>query len=174
MKGLAYVTILGLAAGSIAFAHESATGVVKTRMEEMERFEELIERVFAMINGELSYEAAAVRRAAEEIRNRAGGHLTSLFPEGSNDPPSEARTEIWLKFRDFDHYAFMLERWSGELATQADERPHGTLPAKWEDAEMGPAMMQRGGMMGRRGPDFAAWHVAATCNACHAEFREEE
>ncbi len=80
MKGLAYITILALAAGSIASAHESATGVVKTRMEEMERFEELIERVFAMFNGELSYEEAAVRRAAEEIRDGSGRHLTSLFP----------------------------------------------------------------------------------------------
>lgn len=174
MKGIAYVTILGLAAGSIAFAHERATGVVKERMEEMERFEELIERVFAMINGELNYDAAAIRRAAEEIREGSGRHLTSLFPAGSNDPPSEARTEIWRNFRDFEHDAFMLERWSGELAIRANERPRRKLPAKWEDAEMGPAMMQGGGMMGRRGPEFAAWHVAATCNSCHADFREEE
>lgn len=174
MKRLSSVLILGLVAGSVAWAHGSATGVVKERMEKMERFEELIERVFAMVGGELTYDAAAVRRAAEEIRSGSGQHMTSLFPKGSNDSPSEARAEIWRDFDEFERYAYMLEQWSGELADRADERPRGKLPKKWEDAEMGPSMMRSGGMMGRGGPDFAAWHVAATCNACHAEFREEE
>ena len=175
MKHFAPVLIFGLAAGSVAWAHENATGVVAERMEKMERFEELIERVFAMIGGELTYDAAAVKRAAEEIRSGSGRHLTTLFPQGSNAPPSEARAEIWRDFGEFEHYAFMLERWTAELAARANERPRGKLPQKWEDAEMGPNMMRSGAMMmGSGGLDFAAWHVAATCNACHAEFREED
>lgn len=171
---LVYGMMAGLAAVSLAWGHESATGVVKTRMEGMERFEELIERVFAMIGGELTYDPIAVRRAAEEIRDGSGQHLTSLFPEGSKTPPSEARSEIWQDFSEFENYAFMLQRWSGELAERAEERPRGSLPKKWEEAKMGPGMMRSGGMMQSGGLDFAAWHVAATCNACHAEFREEE
>ena len=68
----------------------------------------------------------------------------------------------------------MLERWSAELAEQAEMQPRGNLPKRWEDAEMGPAMMEGGGMMRQSGSVFAAWHVAAACNACHAEFRSED
>ncbi|MBR9652990.1 c-type cytochrome [Thalassovita aquimarina] len=174
MKMTALAAVLTVGFTSLLSAHESATGVVKERMEKMERFEELIERIFAMFHGELTYDAAVVRRAAEEIRGGAGRHLTEQFPEGSNGSPSEAKDEIWRDFETFEHYAFMLENWSGKLAVLAGERARGELPKDWEKVEMGPAMMQGGGMMGRGGPVFAAWHVAAACNACHAEFREEE
>ncbi len=159
---------------SVAIAHDKATGVVKERMEKMERFEELIERVFAMMHGELTYDAEAVRRAASEIQEGAGKHMTTLFPEGSNETPSEAKDAIWRDFESFEHLALMLERWSAELAEQAEMQPRGNLPKRWEDAEMGPAMMEGGGMMRQSGSVFAAWHVAAACNACHAEFRSED
>lgn len=174
MKHWVLVAALALGFGSMAVAHETATGVVKERMESMERFEELIERVFAMIHGELTYDPGAVRRAAEEIRDGAGQHLTAMFPEGSGGSPSEAKDTIWRNFARFEDYASALETWSGALATQANGHPVGNLPKNWEDAEMGPAMMKGGGMMGRSGPDAAAWHVAATCNACHADFRQED
>lgn len=173
LRILAALAVFGVA--SLAAAHENATGVVKERMERMERFEELIERVFAMMHGELTYDAKAVRNAAVEIRDGSGRHMTDLFPKGSGGAPSEAKNDIWRDFRTFEHYASMLEGWSGDLAAQADGPLSGNLPKDWEDAEMGPGMMRSGGMMRRGGgPVFAAWHVAATCNACHAEFREED
>ncbi len=174
MKIRTLALVLTVCSASLVAAHDSATGVVKERMEKMERFEELIERVFAMIHGEMTYDAGAVRRAAEEIQAGSGQHMIALFPEGSSGSPSEAKDDIWRDFETFENLAFSLERWSGELAAQADGRPRGTLPKKWEDAEMGPAMMKGGGMMRNSGPVFAAWHVAASCNACHAEFREED
>lgn len=174
MKALPVIGMLAVLSGSIVFAHENATGVVKERMESMERFEELIERVFAMMHGELGYDADAVRRAATEIRDGAGRHMTALFPEGSGGSPSEARAEIWRDFDQFEHYAFMLASWSNELAENPSGKPSGALPKRWEDAEMGPGMMQGGGMMRQGGPVFAAWHVAATCNACHSDFRKED
>lgn len=174
MKIRILAVVLTISSASLVAAHESAIGVIKERMEKMERFEELIERVFAMIHGEIAYDARAVRRAAEEIQAGAGKHMTALFPEGSTGSPSEAKDEIWSDFETFENLALSLERWSEELAAQADGQPRGTLPKKWEDAEMGPAMMQGGGMMRDGGPVFAAWHVAATCNACHIKFREED
>ncbi|WP_172330043.1 cytochrome c [Mangrovicoccus sp. HB161399] len=169
------LTVLVLAAaGAAAAAHENATGVVGERMELMERFDELADRIFAMMHGELAYDPAAVRRAAEEISSKAGTHMTALFPEGSSGAPSEAKAEIWRDFPAFEHYASALGDWSRELAAQADGQPRGKLPVSWEDAVMGPGMMQGGGMMGSGGPVSAAWHVAAMCNACHAEFREED
>ena len=174
MKSWILVGAMALGFASVAIAHEKATGVVKERMEKMERYEELIERIFAMIHGELTYDAEVVRRAALEIREGAGKHMTELFPAGSNEPPSEARSEIWSDFETFEHYAVMLESWSAELVTKADQPPRGNLPKSWEDAEMGPSMMQGGGMMRQSGSVFAAWHVAAACNACHSGFRRED
>lgn len=174
MKSWTLLGAIALGFASAATAHENAVGVVKDRMEQMERYEELIERIFAMIHGELTYDAEVVRRAATEIREGAGRHMTELFPSGSNEPPSEARDEIWSDFQTFEHYADMLEDWSAELAAQADQLPRGTLPKSWEDAVMGPSMMQDGGMMRRSGSVFAAWHVAAACNSCHSEFRQED
>ncbi|MBU3260255.1 cytochrome c [Roseovarius sp. PS-C2] len=180
MKVRVMIALFSVALAPLAAAHESATGVVKQRMEQMERFEELIERVFAMMHGELSYDARSVQSAAQEIRAGAGRHMTDLFPRGSDGPPSEAKAGIWQDFETFEHYAWMLERWSGELAVQAGRSSQGRLPKDWEQAEMGPGMMREGGLMGRggmmnqSGAVFAAWHVAATCNACHADFREEE
>lgn len=168
------LSALAFGLASVAIAHEKATGVVKERMDKMERFEELIERIFAMMHGELTYDAEAVRRAASEIQAGAGKHMTALFPEGSNETPSEATDTIWIDFESFEHLSLMLESWSGELAAQAETPSRGTLPKKWEDADMGPAMMQGGGMMRQSGSVFAAWHVAAVCNACHAEFRKED
>lgn len=174
MKVMALAVAATIGCASLVAAHEKATGVVKERMEKMERFEELIERVFAMVHGEISYDPAAVRHAAEEIRDGAGEHLTALFPAGSGVAPSEATEAVWSDSGTFENYAFLLRNWSGKLAAQADQQPRGDLPKDWEDAKMGPGMMQGGGMMTRNGPVFAAWHVAATCNACHAGFREEE
>ncbi|WP_171060435.1 cytochrome c [Poseidonocella sp. HB161398] len=174
MKLSLTVLALAAAAGIPAAAHQKATGVVKERMELMERFDELADRIFAMMHGELAYDPAAVRRAAEEISEGAGPHLTSLFPEGSSGAPSEAKAAIWRDFSRFENDAAALADWSRALAAQADRRPEGRLPKDWEDAVMGPGMMRGGGMMGNGGPVSAAWHVAAVCNACHAAFREED
>lgn len=175
MKTVAFTAALALAlpVGFAAMAHESATGVVKERMERMERFEELIDRIFAMMHGELSYDPRAVRNAAEEIAQGAGPHLTDLFPQGIGGAPSEAADDIWRDFGTFAHFAEMLEGWSREVAAQARTPARGSLPKRWEDARMGPGMMRCGGMMSGSGSVAAAWHVAATCNACHAAFRDQ-
>ena len=92
MLVLAWLAVAGTAPD--AWPHGEATGIVKQRMEAMERLEELMDRVFAMLHGELAYDAATMRRAAEEIRASAGREMTALFPEGSLDDPTEARPEI--------------------------------------------------------------------------------
>ncbi|WP_108257680.1 c-type cytochrome [Mangrovicoccus ximenensis] len=128
MKLFPTVLILAACSGADVAAHENAVGVVKERMELMERFDELADRIFAMIHGELAYDPAAVRRAAEEIAEGAGRHLTALFPEGSGGAPSEASPAIWRESGTFGHYAAMLEDWSRELAAEAGNQPRGRLP----------------------------------------------
>jgi cytochrome c556 len=194
---LAAMSILLNVVGSQVYSHGGATGVVKERMERMERLDELMDRVFAMVRGEVPYDAATVRKAAIEIQSQSGTTMTQLFPEGSAGKPSEARPAIWKDFDTFSHFADRLAWTAGILAEQSDSPGDGfALPRKWEDVIMGPGMMGRdnarpgrgpqnrgpgtggpgrmgGGMMmgGGTGAAFAAVRVAAHCNACHQQFR---
>lgn len=197
---LAAMSVLLTIVGSQVYSHGGATGVVKERMERMERLDELMDRVFAMVRGEVPYDAATVRKAAIEIQSHSGTAMTRLFPEGSSGKPSEARPAIWTDFDTFSHFADRLAWTASILAEQSDSPGDGSaLPRKWEDVIMGPGMMGRGsaspgrgsqnrgpgtggpGMMGGgmmmgggSGAAAAAVRVAAHCNACHQRFRVEK
>lgn len=168
--------------------HSGAKGVVAERMELMERYEELMDRMFAVVHGEIPYSADLVTKAASEIRETSGGELANLFPEGSLQEPSEAGPEIWEQFETFSHYADMLQDFAGLLESNptAPSDPE-LLPRKWEEV---PAMggMMRGdasrpgggtparGMMGGQNAasmEAALWRMAHACNTCHEQFRED-
>lgn len=185
--GFFLAVILAFASGqSAVLAHSDAQGVVKERMEMMERLEELLERLFAVAHGELPYSAELVTAAAEEIRDHSGESLVALFPKGSDGEPSEASPEIWRHSPMFSRYSTMLEA-TADYLVDLDAEPSGAsqLPKKWEEVEV-PRGMMPGGMMGgmrglrRSAPDgmsefdAALWQIAQTCNSCHQAFREED
>lgn len=180
----AAVAALGIFATAAAVSgHSGATGVVKQRMELMERYEELADRLFAMAHGELPYSAEVVRKAASEIRETSGSDLVKLFPEGSGQDPSEASEEIWRDFGTFAHFADMLQDFAGLLEANAGPPADpSVLPRKWEDVPVMGGMMRGGGaMMGRgmAGGQNAAsleaglWRIAHSCNTCHEQFRND-
>jgi len=139
--------------------HGGATGVVKERMELMERFDELTDRVFAMLCGEIPYDAATVRKAAMEIEHASGAKLTALFPKGGGGKPSEARPQIWQDVVRFRHFADRLGGIAAELADWARTPGAGkNLPRKWKSVTMGGGMMD-GGMMGGGSDTTAAASV---------------
>ena len=178
----------------VLLAHEDAKGVVKERMEAMERYEELTDRIFAMIHGELPYNADVVRKAATEIKTTSGVHLVRMFPKGSGGKPSEATDAIWQNMDTFEHFAERLQGFASDVESNADKKPDGkvTLPKKWEDVPAMGNMMGRGGGMGQPGMmpgrgmmggpggrmtdgiEGAAWRMAHMCNTCHQAFRKEE
>ena len=186
--------------GSVALlAHGGAKGVVKERMEAMERHDELTDRIFAMIHGELPYNADAVRKAAAEIKQTSGAHLVNLFPKGSGGKPSEATDAIWQNMSTFEHFAERLQTFASEVERTAESKPDGnsSLPKKWEDVPAmgqmmgpsggmmrGPGMMRGRGMMGGPGGgrggamantvEGAVWRLAHMCNSCHEQFRKEK
>ena len=117
---------MGALSGSVAvFAHKGATGVVKERMELMERYDELTDRLFAMLHEELPYSADAVRKAAEAIKKTSGAHLVKLFPKGSDDKPSRATPDVWRNMETFEHFSEMLEVSADAVADTADKKPDG-------------------------------------------------
>lgn len=183
-----------------AWAHGGATGVVKERMELMEKMGDDMKALTAMMRGVQPYDAAAVRQLAERMRAHGGDAITSLFPEGSLDKPSEARPRIWRDWPRFEALSARLSEVAGALAAAAGNprgagiggAPMGQGNAGMMSGQgmmgqgmMGQGMMDQGGasMMGGAGPsaehlaalppDAAFMHLADTCAACHETFRKE-
>src|SRR6056297_3750192 len=121
-----------------AFAHSGATGVVKERMDAMKSMGEAIKRIKPMMSGEAAYDEAAVHAAAQSIADEAGEAMTSKFPEGSTDHPSEALPRTWDEWERFAALANQLEMAANGLAMAAGNGLHG-------DGHM---MGDQSGMMG--------------------------
>ena len=196
---LAAVIVLLLSSTAIVVAHSGATGVVKERMDLMKRYDELVDRLFAVAHGEIPHSETLVRDAAAEIKTTSGEHLTGLFPPGSTEKPSVADPKIWENREFFDHMAERLQDFAAALESAASTPPSNptTLPAKWEEVPamggmmggggmmqgggMGGGGMMGGGMMGGQQQQMMGnpmeqtlWRVAHVCNTCHTNFRLEE
>lgn len=145
-KTVALAAAITFAAAFAAFAHGSATGVVKQRMDMMMSIASELKTVGQMMKGTVAFDAGAVRSAADAIRHHAE-RMPALFPEGSLQAPTEAHPVIWRQWETFVEIA-------GELAGQAEALRHAAGDAT-EPAHI-------------RG-HFAA--LGKTCSACHEDFR---
>jgi cytochrome c556 len=140
-------------AATLVFAHGSATGVVKERMELMEGMGDAMEILADMFKGEVPYDAETARAAALEIHSRAGEKITRLFPENSLDKPSEALPEIWKNWEEFESLAALAIDYSDALAKAAANPGGPGDPSETGEYGMGKgSMMQQGqGMMMDKG-----------------------
>jgi cytochrome c556 len=135
--------------GSIAaIAHEGATGVVKERMEGMKAIGQQVKIMVPMMKGTLPYDPDQVAKAATIIEGHSGETFTALFPEGSNDKPSEALSDIWEDWSKFMDLANELNAKAGDLKTVA--------------------------VSGGSEDDFKATlgSMMQTCKSCHSDFKE--
>ena len=64
--------------------------------------------------------ADRVKAGARLIAGHAGEKITMLFPEGSNQHPSEASAEIWTDWKRFSELAIDLETTASGLIDAAD------------------------------------------------------
>ena len=180
-----------------AFAHGGATGIVKERMDLMLDMGNAMKVLKSTFKGDVAYDAASVRGAALRIRQHSGGNMTKLFPEGSLQMGSEARTEIWTDWERFEAMAVDLEVYTTALAHGA-QRTGGASAGSAASAStmMGGASTMMGGagaMMGGAGammggaaakptPKMLAQMpaqglfnlVAQTCSNCHTQFRSDK
>jgi len=172
-----------------ALAHSGATGVVKERMDAMVELGDAMKRLAPMMRGLTDYDPDVVRRAADTMIGHAGAQMTELFPEGSNQKPSEALDAIW---QDWDTFAALAET----LRSSADGMKRAA-----DNGLAGPGDMPGGGMMGSgqgmmgtaqgmmggapaqmmstetlaQMPVNAGFMaVTRTCSACHQKFRAED
>ena len=196
-RALGAAAVLSLSLLAAAIAHTGATGIVKQRMDGMAAIGDANKALRAMFAGEAPYDAKAVAEHAETIRGHAGEAITSLFPEGSIDGPSEAKPEIWENRDEFAALANRLERTAEGLARAAENAPSGEDAAPSMGAMMGGDTPNMGAMMGDRsmsdmmaggGQDMAMSAemmaemptdrvfdmLGDTCSSCHTKFRVEK
>ncbi|MCB1519134.1 MAG: cytochrome c [Hyphomicrobiaceae bacterium] len=184
------VAVIATASANVS-AHTGATGIVKERMDLMDRIGDAMKVLSGIFKREHAYDADAVAKSARTIRDHAGTAMTKLFPEGSANPPSVAKPEIWRNWKSFKALAKDLETYSAALA---DAAPRGDTPAGGMPSGpaghgmMGGSMMGQGmpgSMMGGQQaptsdmltvmpPRALFGHVTATCASCHTKFRTEK
>ncbi|MCR9111365.1 MAG: cytochrome c [Rhodobacteraceae bacterium] len=149
----AKIWMTALVASSVslaALAHSGATGVVKERMDAMGELSEAMKLLTPMMRGQAEYNPDAVRRAADTMIDHAGSDMTELFPEGSNDMPSEALDVIWEDWEEFAALAEALRTSAEGMKLAADNGLMGPGDMPGQDMMgSGQGMMGAGqGMMG--------------------------
>lgn len=141
------IAVFAIAAPMESTAHSGAKGIVKERMDAMKEMQRAMKALNAMRSGDQAMNIEAASGHAAVIRARAGGAMTSQFPAGSLDHPSEALPSIWEKWPAFERHAADLEQGASALleALGAVDAGRG-----WED-------------------EFK--RVAASCKSCHDGFK---
>ena len=196
LKILAATAAISIITGVLAaYAHTGATGVYKERMDAMMAMGKVVKSLSAMMRGETGFDAASVKEGARAIKSHAGEAMTSLFPEGTTEAPSEAREEIWSDWETFAALATQLETYATGLEIAADNGlgmsgdAQGSMMGNGNSMMMGSqsGMMGGGsGMMGSTQPMMTTEQLAAmpvdgvfnmvaqTCSSCHTKFRLEK
>ena len=94
-------------------AHEGATGLVRERMDTMEHMARAMKTITQTIKANRNL--TSIKSDAQSIHDLAE-KITSQFPPGSNQHPSEAKPVIWQKWPDFEAKARALAAESEKLA----------------------------------------------------------
>ncbi len=175
------------------WAHSGATGVVKERMDSMKEMKESMKSLSAMFKGEETYNPERVRDAANILIKTSGENITRLFPEGSLHKPSEAKSEIWSEWNQFNTLAERLNVYSSALSKAAngeylsDEDGAATMMGA-QDMMMGSTLNHMGEMnwtqeeavtmgvdeVARMPVENVFKLVADTCSDCHTRYRLEK
>ena len=135
--------IASITFSSSLWAHSGATGIVKERMD---NFKESKASMKSLKKAVRKNDFDTVAQEAKAI-NQWARKLTTYFPEGSNQHPSEALTLIWQEFDQFEIRA--------ETQIKASEQ------------------LQKAGLRNdAAGAAKAYSDLAKSCKACHNDYRE--
>ncbi len=126
-------------------AHKGASGVIKMRMDSMKTMAAANKEIAAMLIGKKPFEPKRIARLARRVAAH-GAKIEAHFPVGSNQPPSEARREIWTQWREFKALAARLRHESLKLAASTQTSDKANILARFR-------------MVGR------------VCSKCHDRFR---
>ena len=127
-----------------ALAHKGAMGIVKERMDKFEASEKATKR----IKQALSRGDNAVVIAEAEFLVSWARKMEGFFPENSNQPPSEAKDDIWLQW---DKFVGAIQSFDNATQALIDD-------ARSEDS---------------RAIGQAFKEMTKSCKSCHRQFRED-
>ena len=182
------LSLIAVSAASFVWAHGSATGIVKERMDGMVAMSKATKAITPMMRGNVEYNAEAIRDYARTIEEHAGEAMTKLFPEGSGGMPSEAKDDVWTDWEQFEVLAMQLANLGKGLAQAAENglAESGSEEGASTDMMGTSGMMGTGGMMGQTmngmidiemlaqmPADAVFAKVGQACSACHTKFRAE-
>ena len=158
-----------------ATAHKGAKGVVKERMDAMKSIGDSMKAIKKMLQGEMAYDAAKLKKAAGTIRAHAGEPLTKLFPKDSLQKPTEATPKIWEDWEGFKANAMRLRDYAGALENSAERR--GTAAeASGMMAAIQASNITEGGWpsvmeLDQMPTQLVFMAVGKTCKSCHESYR---
>ena len=107
------ILVLLMLSASAHENHDHATGVVKERMVGMESMAKHMKAITDRLTERR--DLAAIKTEAQALTELAG-HVSHLFPKGSTQHPTQARSTIWKNWTDFERRARTLEAESRKLA----------------------------------------------------------
>ena len=96
-KALIALSLGCILSATLTLAHQGATGIVKTRMDNFSQSQRDLKASFTAVKAGEWDEVIAKARAMVKW----GQQIPSMFPEGSNNPPSEASPRIWEDMAGF-------------------------------------------------------------------------
>lgn len=139
------ITLAALCVSTLAVAHTGVqNAAVMARMESMKITQDNTKILGAMTKGDLTFDAATARAAADRIATEAARTVT-LFTPRETDPKSEALPLIWDQFDDFTDKSDALQAVAEALSASLETE---------EQLRAG---------FGR---------IGAACKACHEVYRE--
>ena len=124
------------------YAHEGAKGIIKERMDKFKKSKKLMKKINKGLQND---NFIIIEKSAQTLLNWSK-EMSNYFPEGSDTPPSEASSDIWLDPEGFKIAIKNFESASLELITQS----------KNENFDMTVDSFRS---------------LAQTCKGCHQKFR---
>ena len=124
------------------YAHEGAKGIIKERMDKFKKSKKLMKKINKGLQND---NFIIIEKSAQTLLNWSK-EMSNYFPEGSDTPPSEASSDIWLDPEGFKIAIKNFELASLELITQSKNENFDMTVNSFRD-------------------------LAKTCKGCHQKFR---
>ena len=124
------------------YAHEGAKGIIKERMDKFKMSKSLMKKINKGLQND---NFIIIEKSAQTLLNWSK-EMSSYFPEGSDTPPSEASSDIWLDPEGFKIAIKNFELASLELITQSQSENFDMTVNSFRN-------------------------LAQTCKGCHQKFR---
>ncbi|MFL2818973.1 MAG: c-type cytochrome [Candidatus Puniceispirillales bacterium] len=124
------------------YAHEGAKGIIKERMDKFKMSKNLMKKINKGLQND---DFLTIEKSAQTLL-KWSKEMPNYFPEGSDTPPSEASSDIWLDPEGFKKAIKNFELASLQLITQSQNKDFDMTVNSFRS-------------------------LAKTCKGCHQKFR---